>query len=104
MILNRALATREAWPFSWDSEIMENGNHWRQRAAEMRKQAAQGKEPFIVDGFLALAAEYERMAEEGARWTRAQMPTPDRTSAHHPSSHPPADSAYGSSRSINARN
>jgi hypothetical protein len=60
---------------------MEDGQRWQYRAAEMRAKAAQSKEPFIIDGFLALAAEYERLAEEGARWTGPSI------AAHHPMAH-----------------
>ena len=104
MILNKALTTGEGQPFCWGCGTMEDGNRWRQRAAEMRKQAAQGKEPFIVEGFLALATEYDRLAEEGARWIQAQMPTTDRTPAHHPTPQPAAGSSYRTPKAVNARN
>ncbi len=50
---------------------MENGRYWRLRAAEMNERAARSKDPFVAEGFIALALEYERLAEDGARWIQA---------------------------------
>lgn len=47
---------------------MDNGKYWRLRAAEMREHAARTKDPFVSRGFLTLAEQYERLAEDGARW------------------------------------
>lgn len=47
---------------------MENGKYWRLRASEMRERAASIKDPFVSNGFLTLAEQYERLAEDGARW------------------------------------
>ena len=52
---------------------MEDECRWRVRAAEMREKAAHSKEPFVADGFRALAMQYDRMAEEGARWLPPQV-------------------------------
>lgn len=50
---------------------MDEGKHWRLRACEMRELAARTKDPFISRSFLALAEQYERLAEDGARWLSA---------------------------------
>jgi len=55
---------------------MENGRYWRLRAAEMHEQAAQSKDPFVANGFIALALKYERLAEDGAQWVEANRPRP----------------------------
>jgi hypothetical protein len=47
---------------------MESGKYWRLRATEMRQRAAGIKDPFVSSGFLTLAEQYERLAEDGARW------------------------------------
>jgi hypothetical protein len=47
---------------------MEDGKYWRQRASEMREQASHIRDPFISSGFISLAEQYERLAEDGARW------------------------------------
>ncbi|HEV8015591.1 MAG TPA: hypothetical protein VGP48_08660 [Stellaceae bacterium] len=52
--------------------MMEDLHYWRLRAAEMRIRAAQIKDPFISGGFRTLAAQYEQLAADGARWLRAR--------------------------------
>ncbi|HEY3918136.1 MAG TPA: hypothetical protein VGL83_10100 [Stellaceae bacterium] len=54
---------------------MEDGKYWLSRAAEMRERAAQIKDPTISGGFRGLAEQYERLAEDGARWSRIHGPT-----------------------------
>lgn len=51
---------------------MEDKCRWRIRAAEMREKAKHSKEPFVADGFRDLAAQYERLADEGASWLPPQ--------------------------------
>ncbi len=50
---------------------MEDGDYWRLRASEMRARAAHVKDPFVSGGFLALAEQYELLAQDGARWLQA---------------------------------
>ena len=47
---------------------MEDGEYWRLRASEMRARAAHVKDPFVSGGFLALAEQYDLLAQDGARW------------------------------------
>jgi hypothetical protein len=53
---------------------MEDNKYWRSRASEMRERAAHIRDPFISGGFLALAEQYELLAQDGARWIEAAAP------------------------------
>jgi hypothetical protein len=53
---------------------MEDDKYWRSRASEMRERAAHIKDPFVSGGFIALAEQYELLAQDGARWVRAGTP------------------------------
>jgi L-lactate utilization protein LutC len=50
---------------------MEDDTYWRSRASDMRERAAHTKDPFVSGGFIALAEQYELLAQDGARWVRA---------------------------------
>jgi hypothetical protein len=50
---------------------MEDDKYWRSRASDMRERAAHTKDPFVSDGFIALAEQYELLAQDGARWVEA---------------------------------
>lgn len=50
---------------------MEDDKYWRARAAEMRNRAAKTRDPFVSGGFLALAEQYDLLAQDGARWIHA---------------------------------
>jgi hypothetical protein len=43
---------------------MESAEHYRQRAVELRAQAAEAKTAYIKEQFLLLAAQYEEMAKD----------------------------------------
>jgi hypothetical protein len=53
---------------------MEDDKYWRSRASEMRERAANIRDPFVSGGFLALAEQYELLAQDGARWIEAASP------------------------------
>jgi hypothetical protein len=53
---------------------MEDGKYWRLRASEMRERAAHIKDPFVSGGFLALAEQYDLLAQDGARWIETAAP------------------------------
>jgi hypothetical protein len=50
---------------------MEDDKYWRSRASDMRERAAHIKDTFVSGGFLALAEQYELLAQDGARWVDA---------------------------------
>jgi hypothetical protein len=50
---------------------MEDDKYWRSRASDMRDRAAHISDPFVSGGFLALAEQYELLAQDGARWVKA---------------------------------
>ncbi len=50
---------------------MEDDKYWRSRASEMRDRASHIRDPFVSGGFLALAEQYELLAQDGARWIQA---------------------------------
>jgi hypothetical protein len=50
---------------------MEDDKYWLSRASEMRERAARIRDPFVSGGFLALAEQYELLAQDGARWIEA---------------------------------
>ena len=50
---------------------MEDDKYWRSRASEMRERAAHIRDPFVSGGFIALAEQYELLAQDGARWIQA---------------------------------
>jgi hypothetical protein len=56
---------------------MEDDKYWRSRASEMRERAANSRDPFVSGGFLALAEQYELLAQDGARWIVAAAPLYD---------------------------
>jgi hypothetical protein len=47
---------------------MEDDKYWRSRASDMRERAAHTKDPFVSGGFIALAEQYDLLAQDGARW------------------------------------
>jgi hypothetical protein len=53
---------------------MEDDKYWRSRASEMRERASQIRDPFVSGGFLALAEQYDLLAEDGARWVLPEEP------------------------------
>jgi hypothetical protein len=53
---------------------MEDNKYWRSRASDMRERAAHTKDPFVSDGFIALAEQYELLAQDGARWIETGAP------------------------------
>jgi hypothetical protein len=53
---------------------MEDNKYWRSRASEMRERAARIRDPFVSGGFLALAEQYELLAQDGARWIQVAAP------------------------------
>jgi hypothetical protein len=53
---------------------MEDNKYWRSRASEMRERAAHIRDPFVSGGFLALAEQYELLAQDGARWIQMAAP------------------------------
>jgi hypothetical protein len=40
----------------------------------MRERAAHTKDPFVSDGFIALAEQYELLAQDGVRWIQSSTP------------------------------
>ena len=56
---------------------MEDDKYWRSRATEMRERAAHIRDPFVSGGFLALAEQYELLAQDGARWIDGAAPLYD---------------------------
>ncbi|HWE76387.1 MAG TPA: hypothetical protein VG328_24710 [Stellaceae bacterium] len=50
---------------------MEDDKYWRSRASDMRHRAAHIKDPFVSGSFIALAEQYELLAQDGARWVQA---------------------------------
>jgi hypothetical protein len=61
----------EARYFTKGPAGMEDDKYWRSRASEMRDRAAHIRDPFVSGGFLALAEQYELLAQDGARWIQA---------------------------------
>jgi hypothetical protein len=55
-------------------EEMEDDNYWRSRASDMRERAAHTKDPFVSGGYIALAEQYDLLAQSGARWIQAGAP------------------------------
>jgi hypothetical protein len=53
---------------------MEDDKYWRSRASDMRERAARIRDPFVSDGFLALAEQYDLLAQDGARWIDSAAP------------------------------
>jgi hypothetical protein len=53
---------------------MEDNTYWRSRASDMRERAAHTRDPFVSGGFIALAEQYDLLAQDGARWVQAGMP------------------------------
>jgi hypothetical protein len=53
---------------------MEDDSYWRSRASQMRERAAHIKDPLVSDGFIALAEQYDQLAQDGARWVQSGGP------------------------------
>jgi hypothetical protein len=55
-------------------EEMEDNTYWRSRASQMRERASHIRDPFVSGGFIALAEQYDLLAEDGARWIQGGGP------------------------------
>ena len=69
---------------------MEDNKYWRARASNMRERAAHTKDTFVSGGFLALAEQYELLAQGGARWVEGTTSLYRDEQIEVPADNPPA--------------